>query len=165
MLRESVVPQSEVIRATISGDSPCCGVPHRTGYIEPLVDQRVQPGQVGAGRIPRHERCQRVGHLREVIGPRHRRRPARQLNSLDLHRLRARSSGSSRHRRSGSLRSSCRLVGGGIDLRSSAHLHPLVPAHLLAIKPHRVLRRSEGRVACQRITDLTGTQPEVIRAI
>ena len=31
MLRERVVPQSEVIRAILLEDSPCCGVPHLAG--------------------------------------------------------------------------------------------------------------------------------------
>ena len=33
MPRERIVPQSEVIRAIVLGDSPCCGVPDRRGEV------------------------------------------------------------------------------------------------------------------------------------
>ena len=59
MLGERLATQSEVIRAIVSGHSPCCGVPHRLGpalhedrvkqhqlHVDPLAEQRELGGEV-----------------------------------------------------------------------------------------------------------------------
>ena len=51
MLREHIVPQSEVIRAVLLEDSPCCGVPHLIGAGVVLAHCSVRPG---AGLVHRH---------------------------------------------------------------------------------------------------------------
>ena len=58
MLKERIASQSEVIRAIVSGDSPCCGVPHHEvvgGAVDEL-EQDVVLGQV-PGSLVRLEPC------------------------------------------------------------------------------------------------------------
>ena len=57
MLRERILPQSEVIRAIVLEDSPCCGVPHLGRQVvhqnPPLV--RV-PAKRRRGHLVRNQR-------------------------------------------------------------------------------------------------------------